>query len=582
MRINKRQMGGSWARAAILAALYPAFAVQGQTIDPRTSLVKGDIAARIDSYLTAAARFGYSGVVLLQLDGEVVLRESYGRLRKDGDRLSPATPLPLASVTKQITAAAILRLEMSERLSTQDRLVDHVPEFHGTDKTDITIHQLLTHTSGLPGDFWPRTGPVSQAEALARIRDLPLESEPGTVFLYSNTGYNLLALIVERASGSHWAEYLEQTFFGPLGMSATRAWKYGDPELRALGVNTPERAGRRSWDLVGAGDVLSTVHDLSLWITALDQGQVLSMNALERLYSPALRNYAYGWKVAESSNFGRVIWHDGDGPGAISTSIRRYMDRGVTIIYLDNSRHRRAVLNKILRIALGVPTEIPPEVLSEMPADGSAYSGVYEVSPNAVIEVSPADGGLRISASGQDAVFALVPHDAEQRELASELSTRTSQIVRSIAEGDFGPLTSVFNERIPASVVEEAVSQEWGEFVSRHGPFQAVELLGVSPSTRGTSYAFALLEFDRGQELYRFEWNGDRIDGINETARLPDGLASRPASGIYRPSTRERFIFYDLARETERSVEFRLSEDGAAEGIWIDGPDGRSLARRKG
>ena len=251
------------------------------------------------------------------------------------------------------------------------------------------------------------------------------------------------------------------------------------------------------------------------------------------------------------------------------------------MIYLDNSRHRRAVLNKILRIALGVATEIPPRILAEMPADGSAYHGVYEVSPNAVIEVHPAEGGLRISARGQDAVFALVPHDPEERELASQLSARTSRIVRSIAAGDFGPLTNAFNERIPASVVEEAVSQEWGEFVARHGPFQTVELLGVSPSTRGTSYAFALLEFANGQEMYRFEWNGDRVDGITETARLPDGLASRPASRTYRPASTTRFIFYDLASETERAVEFRLGEDGSAEGIWVDSPAGHRLASRR-
>lgn len=580
MMINNRSIEGTvWVRAAIGVILCTAVTVQGQAIDPRTSLVEGDVAVRIDSYLAAAQRFGYSGAVLVELAGDVVLRKSYGRVRKGGDRLSPATPFPVASLTKQFTAAAILRLEMSGQLSTQDRLADHVSEFLGTDKAEITLHQLLTHTSGLAGDFAPGSAAVSKTQALARIQELPLEFEPGASYMYSNTGYNLLALIVERVSGTPWAEYLEKTFFAPLGMNATRAWRYGDPELKALGFNAPERAGRRSWDEVGAGDVLSTVHDLSLWLAALDEGQVLSKDALEKLYSPELNNYAYGWKVAESQIFGHVIWHDGD-IGTISTSIRRYLDRDVTVVYLDNSQHRVAVLNKILRIALGVDTEIPPTVLEEMPADANAYGGVYEVGPNAGVKVEPTEGGLKISAFGQEGVFALVPHDAEQRKLALALYTRTSGIVRSVSEGDFAPLTSAFNPRMPASVVEEAVSEEWDQFVEKHGPFRNLKLLGVSPSVRGTSYAFALLEFTRGKEMYRFEWNGNQIDGITETARLPGGLESRPASALYRPVNKEHFIFYDLASETRRTVEFRLAEDGSADGIWVDGPAGRRLAPR--
>ncbi len=205
-----------------------------------------DLAARMDQQVRAYAdQQKFSGCVLVAREGKVVFSKGYGLANAEyGIPNTPATKFRLGSITKQFTATAILMLEQQGKLKVEDAVRKYVDDCPGAWQP-VTLHHLLTHTSGIPNftsfPDYVRTMPLPSppAETLKRFRDKPLAFEPGTKFSYSNSGYVLLGYIIERVSGRSYEEFLQKQIFGPLGMSDTG---YDHPE-RVM----PRRASGTSW-----------------------------------------------------------------------------------------------------------------------------------------------------------------------------------------------------------------------------------------------------------------------------------------------------------------------------------------------
>ncbi len=216
-------------------------------------------------YLARIAPYGFSGSCLVARGDGVELAEGYGlALRASAKPNTADTVLSLGSLTKQFTAAAILRLEEQGRLSTGDgvaRFVD-VP----ADKRGVTLHQLLTHTSGLVGDTGPDYEACEREEALERMLGAPLRFAPGRGQAYSNAGYSLLAAVIELVSGESYEGFLRHELFSRAGMEAT-GYRLPPWERHAVAhwytdeadEGTPLDKPFPSWHLVGNGDMLSTV-----------------------------------------------------------------------------------------------------------------------------------------------------------------------------------------------------------------------------------------------------------------------------------------------------------------------------------
>ncbi|HEY8563669.1 MAG TPA: serine hydrolase [Pyrinomonadaceae bacterium] len=309
---------------------------------------------RIKKYLEKLDEIGYSGSVLIALNGKPVLSRGFGF--SDAERKiknSPNTVFDIGSVTKQFTAAAVLKLEMQGKLSTADKIAKYfrnVPP----DKADITIHQLLRHSAGLPsvvgGDFEK----ISEAEFVEKVFSAPLRFPAGTRFSYSNVGYSLLALIVEKVSGQSYERYLYENLWKPAGMETTGYTRPRfDENLIAVGYRTDEqRWGKpteKAWDkdapylhLKGNGGVLSTTGDLFKWDRALLSDAILSKEAKEKYYRPPLRAdetgnsiYAYGWEVTQTERNTRRVWHNGTNR-IFFADFYRFIDEGVTIVLMTN------------------------------------------------------------------------------------------------------------------------------------------------------------------------------------------------------------------------------------------------------
>lgn len=308
---------------------------------------------KIMNYLEKLDEIGYNGSVLIALDGKPVISKGYGF--SDAERRiknSPNTIFDIGSVTKQFTAAAILKLEMQGKLSTDDQLAKYFKNVP-PDKSNITIHQLLRHSAGLPsvvgGDFEK----ITEAEFVEKVFGAPLRFPAGTRFGYSNVGYSLLALIVEKVSTQSYEQYLYENLWKPAGMETTGYTRPKfDVSLIAVGYRTGERWGKpteKEWDgnapylhLKGNGGILSTTEELFKWDQALMNDRILSKAAKEKYYHPVLREnetgtsyYAYGWDVKKTDRNTRRVWHNGTNR-VFFADFYRFIDEGVTIIVMTN------------------------------------------------------------------------------------------------------------------------------------------------------------------------------------------------------------------------------------------------------
>ncbi len=262
------------------------------------------------------------------------------------------TAYDVMSMTKQFTAAAILKLRQQDRLSVSDRIgahVDGVP----ADKRGITVEQLLTHTSGLVDTLGGDYEPLDRADFVAAALRSELQSPPGSTHLYSNVGYSLLAVIIEEVSGMSYERYLADHLFGPAGMHDTGyvlpQWENDQlaVEYDRRGVaqgrptDHPWAADGPYWNLRGNGGLISTAHDLFRWHLALAGHTVLDADAKRQLFrarvpeEPGGDAFAsFGWVVLEAKGE-QIAWHNG-GNGWSYGEIARTPDGSAMVFWVTN------------------------------------------------------------------------------------------------------------------------------------------------------------------------------------------------------------------------------------------------------
>lgn len=347
------------------------------------------VASQADAYLRAAvAHDWFSGSVLIARDGKPIVSRGYGMANYELNvPNTPETVFRIASVTKQFTSMAIMQLKEDGKLQVHDPICRHLPNCPEAWRP-ITIRHLLTHTSGifntsrLP-DWDERIGiqPYTRFGFMDVFRDLPLEFEPGTRHRYSNSGYYLLGLIIERTSGMTYADFLRTRIFQPLGMNDThmlgsreliprRATGYYsslDKFINALYLN-PALA-------YSSGGLLSTTGDLLKWDQALYTNRLVSRASLDEIFAPALEGYAYGWVVGRRFNRD-TQGHSGSDRG-YSAFIMRVPSERLTVIVLSNSDRTsatKAAVN-LTAIALGEKVSLPIPQLYDLLATIAVNKG---------------------------------------------------------------------------------------------------------------------------------------------------------------------------------------------------------------
>jgi CubicO group peptidase (beta-lactamase class C family) len=552
---HRRPPRGPRARAALLGLLLCA------SLAPRAARTE-EPGRELDVYFSRLEALGFSGTALVQRGPEVILRKGYGWADKSRGRAMTADDVvDLGSITKQFTAAAILRLEADGKLGTGDpitRFFKDVPP----DKSGITLHHLLTHSAGLASDFAESDyEPVLRDEYVRRALASALLGPPGKRYAYSNAGFSLLAAVVELVSGKTYEAYLADRLFRPAGMTETGYKLPGwPPERIAHGYSGGDDWGTiisrlrppdaPYWALRGNGGIHSTPADVARWHEALATDRVLPAAARRKLTTPYIdeddtgkTQYAYGWVVERTSRGTRDIWHNG-GNGIYSAELHRYVDEGVLVFVASTVAELNATpaFDTVQKIVFGEPHDIPPAAVRLSSESLKALAGRYHLDSGGDLTLEVEGESLTASLRGADAYAAWYGVVGEARAGLRALDERTGQVAGRALEGDYGPLVAAVGNAAQAEEVRRNEVQVMEERRSRLGAFRSHEVLGTAPVRDDVAATDVRLDFERGSVFNRYVWRGDRLLDVRAVPRLP-------ALRLVPQSERE-LVAFDLRRGT--------------------------------
>jgi CubicO group peptidase (beta-lactamase class C family) len=487
-------------------------------------------AARIDAYLSRAARFGFSGTVLVADSSRVLLNQGYGwaneTLRIPN---TPGTIFDIGSITKTFTTNAILQLASEGRLGVHDSLRRFFPDAP-PDKQDITLHQLMTHTSGIEdppiGDYDPVTLDSLRKVVFAR----PLLSRPGTGYNYSNAGITLLAMVIARVTAMDFETFLRERLLLP---SSLRETGYNLPQWDTTRVahtytppvdqGTPLARLRASLGpramLLGNGGLLSTTHDLYLWELALRGGGAVPDDAIARQFavqferSPRL-GVGYDWEI-ERDSAGRPLSfsHGSDAPDVgLNGEFHRYLpDRAIIIILANNRLNgastRHFVVPNLRKLLRDSAVVMPPEVAGASRRTLEAFEGTYRAGDDgSLFLIERREDHLAISAQGFTALDIFNARQGpEAIAQARGHNAGAARLLRAIASGDSTGLSAFFGSPWKSKELLEA----WRTAASARGGLRQYAVLGTLRLDRRAFLTTVRLRYGTGAVTARFEWAGE-------------------------------------------------------------------------
>ena len=363
-------------------------------------------------------------------NGNVIFQKSYGLANEETqEKLNEKTVFELASVSKQFTAMGIVQLQKEGKLSYDDKVSEYIPELQKYE--GITIQNLLTHTGGLPdymqiaSENWDRSKIATNDDIISLFQNLNPERnfEPNQKWEYSNTGYLVLASIIERVSGQAFGEYLNEKIFEPLDMKNTFVYRrrfqprkidnyaegyiYSDSLERKI---LPDELGDEFYvvyldGIVGDGMVNSNLEDLLKWDRSLYSDRIINDQDREMIFSSyttkdsSETDYGYGWMIDSTETFGKISFHSGRWAGYISY-LDRHLDNDKTIIIVQNNStpNSEMPIKNTRRILYGLSVE-KPIILDTKTL--KAYAGKYLSASNKEKEIIFEDDKLWIPMNPQ-------------------------------------------------------------------------------------------------------------------------------------------------------------------------------------
>ena len=318
---------------------------------------RAEISAEIDRLVSSYHELElFNGAALVASNGKVIFKSGFGLANMEWDIPNNTnTKFRLGSITKQFTSMLVMQLVAEGALSLDTTVADVLPYYREDTGSQITMHHLLSHTSGLPGytrppgvESDPARNPDETEEYVKTYCSGDLDFEPGSMYRYSNTGYRLLGAILEQVTGKSYEKLLEERIFRPLGMTNS-GYEYGETiiERRAAGYYKWWNGGYRNAPYVdmsipyAAGALYSTVDDLVLWDRALTENTVLPEQWTTKMFEPVLNDYAYGWSVKTQpigvDNKERTVISHNGGINGFHTTIARIREDGYLIVLLNNT-----------------------------------------------------------------------------------------------------------------------------------------------------------------------------------------------------------------------------------------------------
>jgi D-alanyl-D-alanine carboxypeptidase len=413
--------------ALTILCLLTLFAVNGGVVaQPPTD---EELIRRVDELVTAALKQpGAVGFSVAAARGDtIVLAKGYGLAEVEHDVAASAdTMFRIGSITKQYTAAAIMRLYEQGKLGLDDDMHKFLPDFPTQDHT-VTIRHLLTHTSGIhsytsDGEFMQnRTGlELTHEQLLAEFKDDPFDFAPGEKWAYNNSGYYLLGMIIEKISGKPYGQYVQDEFFTPLKLTRTRYDSTSEViKNRAQGYRTEGDKLLNDQSMAmsipgGAGGLIASAQNMVRWQMALTTGHVVSQDSFKQMCTPVTlsdgKTRDYGFGLAMKAYRDQPWIGHGGGIFGFNSMMVYFPDHHLHIAVISNGQNApsAALLNTIADVALGLPKdEIRDLVLTA--EQMRRYLGTYKLADVPLeAKVFIRDGKLFAQATNQPE-FRLMP-----------------------------------------------------------------------------------------------------------------------------------------------------------------------------
>ncbi|MFZ1685056.1 MAG: serine hydrolase domain-containing protein [Candidatus Zixiibacteriota bacterium] len=484
-------------------------------------------------YFYRLQKLGFAGTVMIARSGHPVVAEGFGLADREAKiAWSPTVVSCIGSITKQFTGAAILALEEQGKLNTGDSLpqfFDNVPE----DKRSITLHQLMTHTSGIAdldsaGDY----DPILRDEFIRRILAQPLASGPGEHQSYTNAGYSILGAIIEKRTGKSYEQFLRDQFFLPLGMTHTGYilpnWNldtlargytpdgpWGNLLNQSLAPDGPY------WVLRANGGILSSSYDMLQWAQALLGGKALSKKSMSRYWAPLVKEdgddevfYGYGWAVRPLPNGDTIITHNG-GNGVFFAEMAIVPAKRLVFFYQTNvsaefGQSEDKLIEVIKRTMLGKAYPSIPDY-ADLPADSlKSLQGTYVVDSANSYDVTEKDRHLLISPRGQSAFALLLSRRAHDLGRCAVLSRKMETIASALVRGDLDPIYDAFYQKVAKAKIELAWNQQCKQWNLSFGKLTGFKVIGTALMNE-RDMTLVRFEFEKGTADRAYVWDKDSL-----------------------------------------------------------------------
>jgi CubicO group peptidase (beta-lactamase class C family) len=493
---------------------------------------ESETGVNIDRYLSGMEALGFSGAIIVSEGGEVVLRKGYGYANRETRQpYTPVTVQSNGSITKQMTAAAILLLESRNQLSVDDSITkyfDSVPQ----DKHSITIHQLLTHSSGLTGGVGGDDEPTEKQPYLDRLLAEPLQFDPGTGFGYSNAGYSLLGMIVEQVSGENYETFLRNELLLPSGMTNTGyilpEW---NRENMAVGYRDGETWGEvyergwledgPNWHLRANGGLHTTVDDMYRWLRTLRGRGILNEDVVRRWTTGYVTEnngqscYGYGWVVYDHDRWGKVITHSGS--NRIFEADFVWLPEKDLFFYIHGNSSvlpSASLSGNILAAAFDSGFVMPPLVEMDVaanPETARERAGTYHLN-GGHLELTADDTRLVATLTGQAVFDVMFSHSDEQRKRFAELNARARIAMNKLQAGRDDALSGLLHKDGDAA----AATAPFLRRINQIGNLDSLHVIGTFANVPGSRFheagpwtTFVYAEFENWNQYWNLIWDED-------------------------------------------------------------------------
>ncbi len=535
----------------------------------------------IDEYLKGLSLFGFSGTVFIGQGDEILLNKGYGfRNYEKKLPMLADTVMSIGSISKQFTAVGIMKLADMGEISigdTLDKYFDDVPQ----EKKGITIHHLLTHTSGINDQVGENTPDdfdyILKEQFIKLYISSKLRDNPGEKFSYSNVGYSLLAMIIEKVTNKSYQEFLLKDLFEPLGIK--QAGWFSDPKWTDdnsiyyykngenmgsiqswSGSWSPEKS---YWAILGNGGVCISNPDLYIWIRALMTGKIISLESLEKMLTPDKNNYGYGWDIEEIP-MGTQISHDGGSDMGVNAVAKYLKELEMTILInsnvILNGFGMAFQLNNILpSFFIGEELPHPPKSVSFEPLSNEQREkivGTYHLNDENYVVLSENKlGQLVLNVVGQEILNSLSNLEPEKEKFYPNFNLKSLEFGKQIINSEWEKAFSLYeNPEVKQSRIDILVELR-KYFEKEYGTITGVTASGTIPFRTYFGMTHLMIHGEKGKSGLPIVWNSpDKILGFRPM------LSDYPLSIIVAQNDDGNLIGFDPSIKTTPIIE--MANDG--------------------